>query len=124
MSLLMAGLGKGVLFSTANGKEIGRLDEISNINLTCEEHDSDLTVKYFDNKELVFESSVEFPKNLDIFFLTGKELFVKCPKKIRRSRKFLTVVKDYRKISNVFRAFKKGSERNETVQKKTKSCSN
>ena len=115
MSLLMTGLGKGVLFSTINGKEIGRLDEMSNINLTCEEHDSDLTVKYFDNKELVFESSVELPKNLDIFFLTGKELFVKCPKKIRRSRKFLKVVKDYKKISNVFRAFKKGSERNETV---------
>jgi len=112
------------LFSTINGKEIRRLDGISNISLTCEEHDSDLTVKYFDNKELVFESSIELPKNLDIFFLTGKELFVKCPKKLRRSRKFLTVVKEYRKILNVFRAFNKGSEKNETVQKKTKSCSN
>jgi hypothetical protein len=111
----MNGLGEGVLFSIINGKEIGRLDGISNISLTCEEHDSDLTVKYFDNKELVFESSVELPKNLEIFFLTGKELFVKCPKKIRRSRKFLTVVKDYRKISNVLRAIKKGSEKNETV---------
>lgn len=102
------------LIDTETGKEVKNLGVISDLGFRSEEHESDSSAVFNGNNEIVLTcASPEFKRGLEIYFMTGKDLFLKFPKKIRRSRKYYHILKGIRIHRLV------GGIKHETVQKES-----
>lgn len=89
------GLKHGILYGAVDGEELKPLGQLEETTLTESTDGSDIELKkrYF-SKEFTCTGTIKCNWwALMIFFMTGNKLFVKFPKKVKRSRKWRGMIK-------------------------------
>ena len=77
----------GRVFISADGEHFEPLGELKDVELPCSP-DTEKEYSSFFSKDCTFTLEGKIEYGFRLFLLTGKRLFLKCPKKIRRSRKW------------------------------------
>lgn len=86
----------GQVFISADGEHFEPFGELKEVELVANPS-FEKEYKVFWNKEytMTLQGKIHYASYL--FFRTGKKLFLKCPKKIRRSRKWRYLVNGFRR---------------------------
>lgn len=84
----------GIIYMSIDGETFSPLGEVKGVELTCDPKYEEEYVSCFYNTSgtLTIEGRLSLGSRL--FLRTGKELFMRFPKKIKRSRKWLKFIKD------------------------------
>ena len=88
-----------IILYSSDRHEYKTLGTIKDIELSSSIETDKKALCYFKSSPCEFTASIPqgiFPLRFLAYIITGKKLFLKCPKKIRRSRKWKSIIDTYK----------------------------